>query len=236
MPDILNINSSWLPSMLQIFDSAFPTGGYAHSFGLEGLVQSGIVSDESSFETFLQTDVYHSLSRVDLPIFRLAYESYITEDFMKLTKLDDLAYASKATSEIRQASSRIGKQFLILIEKTIDNDQDRLDECALIKNHLSTQQITVVMGAACAVFKLPLAAALNAYATKTIHAFGQASIKLLNFGPYQMQKIMFRQQETIINAAKESITVPVDMIGSNSPRWDLASALHERSETRLFIS
>ena len=226
----------WLPVLLQIFDSAFPAGGYAHSYGLEGLVQTGIINDESSFEKFLSTDVYHSLHRVDLPIFRLAYEAYKDEDFSQLNKLDELAYASKGTEEIRQASARVGKQFLYLMEKTSSDDQDKLDECMLIKSNLKSQQLTTVMGAISAAYKLPLDASLEAFATRTVHAFGQASIKLLHFGPYQVQRLMYRQRENISEAVKNSLMISKDKVGSNSPRWDLASAIHERYETRLFIS
>jgi urease accessory protein UreF len=30
---------AWLPALLQISDAAFPTGSYAHSYGLEEIVR-----------------------------------------------------------------------------------------------------------------------------------------------------------------------------------------------------
>src|SRR5262249_57572519 len=42
-----------LLSLLHFGDSAFPTGGYAHSFGLETYCQSGIVQSRLDLERFL---------------------------------------------------------------------------------------------------------------------------------------------------------------------------------------
>ena len=38
----------WLARLLQVNDSAFPTGGYAHSYGFEQIVQTGFVHDADS--------------------------------------------------------------------------------------------------------------------------------------------------------------------------------------------
>ena len=42
-----------LLSLLHFADSALPTGGYAHSFGLEHYCQAGIVRDRDGLERFL---------------------------------------------------------------------------------------------------------------------------------------------------------------------------------------
>ena len=46
-----------LVSLLHFADSAFPTGGYAHSFGLEHYCQAGIVRDREGLERFLLTQL-----------------------------------------------------------------------------------------------------------------------------------------------------------------------------------
>ena len=42
-----------LLSLLHFGDSAFPTGGYAHSFGLETYCQAGLVRGREDLERFL---------------------------------------------------------------------------------------------------------------------------------------------------------------------------------------
>ena len=36
---------TWLPGLLQTNDAIFPSGSYAHSFGLEGLVELKLVTE-----------------------------------------------------------------------------------------------------------------------------------------------------------------------------------------------
>ena len=47
------VDSRALVSLLHFADTAFPTGGYAHSFGLERYCQAGIVTDAAGVERFL---------------------------------------------------------------------------------------------------------------------------------------------------------------------------------------
>ncbi len=102
--------SEWVGPMLQIFDSAFPVGSYAHSFGLEGMVQLGEVQDFSDLKGFVENIVFSSLSKVDLPLLRLAYEAHQQEQYFKLTSLDELSQATKATIALRETGGGIGKQ------------------------------------------------------------------------------------------------------------------------------
>jgi urease accessory protein len=53
---------AWLPRLLQTTDSMFPTGAYAHSFGLEGAVQDGLVSDTASLDDFLTNQIVRAMT------------------------------------------------------------------------------------------------------------------------------------------------------------------------------
>ena len=62
----------WLPWLLQVNDSAFPSGAYAHSLGLEELVQAEVVRTPEELEVFLQRQVMPSLLAFEIPVLAAA--------------------------------------------------------------------------------------------------------------------------------------------------------------------
>ena len=45
----------------------FPTGAYAHSFGMEGAVQDGLINDEADFRAFIHDMIIPGLEKLELP-------------------------------------------------------------------------------------------------------------------------------------------------------------------------
>ena len=52
---------SWLPWLMQVSDSQFPSGAYAHSMGLEELTQRGLVKNADGVEQFIHEQVLPTL-------------------------------------------------------------------------------------------------------------------------------------------------------------------------------
>ena len=66
--------------LLQITDSVFPTGAYAHSFGLETYVQEGAVADGTGARSFVAHSIAYPLAFTELLSMRLAYEAMAEGD------------------------------------------------------------------------------------------------------------------------------------------------------------
>ena len=62
------VSAVWIARLLQTTDSFYPTGTYAHSFGLEGLTQAGVVRDRATLREFLLGQALPQLGRTELPI------------------------------------------------------------------------------------------------------------------------------------------------------------------------
>jgi urease accessory protein len=59
---------AWLAGMLQMADTFYPTGAYAHSFGLEGMIELGAVRDRETLREFLMGSALPALRQAELPV------------------------------------------------------------------------------------------------------------------------------------------------------------------------
>src|SRR5450631_672298 len=97
-------SNMWL--LLQLADSAFPTGGFAHSSGLEPAVQLGMVDDEPSLSRFVD-DVLWQTGHGSLPLVGAAFDSP-----ERLAELDELCDAFLTSPVGNRASRTLGRAFV----------------------------------------------------------------------------------------------------------------------------
>ena len=110
----------WLPWLLQVNDSAFPSGAYAHSLGLEELVQAGVVGSPEDLEGFLNHQVIPALLAFDVPVLAAAHGKARREDLPGLRALDEELDAWKLAAELRAASRQLGSRRLALTRQLDD--------------------------------------------------------------------------------------------------------------------
>jgi urease accessory protein len=88
-----------------LFDSQFPTGAFAHSFGLE--TYAGIGLDADGFARLLEADLRSGWGCLDLAAFTMAWEA--CPDLERLDELGERLAAWKPLPSQRTASLRIGR-------------------------------------------------------------------------------------------------------------------------------
>jgi len=229
---------SWIARYQQLFDTALPTGAYAHSQGIEGLIQAGEIETDTDLVSFIKTEVAELLIQVEYPLYRLTYETVESGQYERLLEWDRLSRATKGTYELRKSASDVGKQTYRLFEG-IFKQSEQTETIRLIQHcseFFETYQIGVVSAMLAEAMKVPLDAALIGYGQQLISGMVLPSIKLLNIGPMRVQGILFELNGSLEVWKKESLTVDVHEIGSVAPRWDIASSNHQFAERRLFIS
>lgn len=97
---------------LQLADSFFPTGMYAHSHGLEGLVARGQVRTAADVYQFLENQLTLAVLPSDGVALLNACRAADAGDLESLMAIDRLLYALKLPQELRNASTQLGQRLL----------------------------------------------------------------------------------------------------------------------------
>jgi urease accessory protein len=227
--------AAWLCGLLQAGDSFYPTGSYAHSFGLEGLVQAGVVHDRATLRQFLLLSVLPALRQSELPLAVHAWQAFATLDWKRLGELCQLSAALKTAREARAATDNIGRQRAELLA-TLRGDplaQQFLQRVAK-QNWPCSAAISAALEGR--VFSAPLAAVLAGIYYTTISAQLSAAMKLLRLGQNASQSLLtelLAEAPTVVAAAEQ---VTLEDLGWFNPWLDIAAARHESADSRMFIS
>jgi urease accessory protein len=230
-----DLSAAWLCGLLQAGDSFFPTGSYAHSFGLEGLAQEGVVRDRETLKFFLFLSVLPALRRTELPLAAHAWRAFETPDWKRVAEISVLSSALKTASEARAAAGNIGRQ--------------RAELSAALRSHPLAQEylrrataadwpFSPAISAALEgrVVGAPLTAVLAGAYYAAIASLLAAAMKLLRLGQNGCQTLLTQallQAPTDIAVASAT---PYEEIGWFNPWLDIAAARHEFADGRLFIS
>ncbi|CAM2968318.1 urease accessory protein UreF [Rariglobus hedericola] len=234
---VTSTDARWLVGLLQAGDSYYPTGAYAHSFGLEGLVQSGVVRDRTTLREFVFLSVLPNLRQAELPLAAQAYAAFepTAPDWAKVGELCVLAHALKSAKEARTATENIGRQRAELTSTLHAHPlaQEYLKRAAEAGWPFSSAISAALEGR---VLGAPLEAVLVGVMYSSVAGLLAASMKVLRIGQNATQTLLteaLSQAPALIDAAS---VVPMDEIGWFNPWLDIAAARHETADGRMFIS
>lgn len=227
--------TGWLCRLLQAGDSFYPTGSYAHSFGLEGLVQEGAIRDRETLRQFIFQCAIPALRHTDLPIAAHACRAFEACDWKLVGELCVLSSALKTSREARNASESIGRQRAELVAS--------LRDAPLAREFLrrATEQDWPCVSPVAAALEgitsgAPVDAVLAGIYYSNIAALLSAAMKILRIGQNGTQALLSEALAAAPAAIDAATTVPIDQIGWFNPWLDIAGARHETADGRMFIS
>lgn len=220
----------WLPWLLQVNDSQFPSGAYAHSMGLEELTQRDYIRKPEDLEKFLHEQVIPSLKAFELPFLARAHAAAVAEDLKAVRELDDELEAWKLAAELRQASRQLGSRRLVMARK--------LENSALLDQYAqSDAPCHHLIICALELRKLPAGAAGCAFGLQTLSGYATASMKLIRMGQERCQLIVRHAMATLAPHIESAMNAGDDSrIGWFNPLLEISSMRHARAQERLFIS
>ena len=227
--------NTWLPQLLQSSDSMFPTGAYAHSYGMEGAVQDGLIKDIADFRAFINDMVIPGLEKLELPAAAAAFTAAQDADLARLCELDQRYGAMKPSRELREATARTGRQRLLLNLEIAGKPFWHDIEQARLAKRLEAYE-PIVLGTQGALGQMPLDDTLGLAFYHGLTPFVNAALKLVRMGQLACQKILseaLAQTAEVVDKAKQ---ISIEEMGWICPALDISSARHERAFSRLFIS
>jgi urease accessory protein len=215
-----------LLAALQLGDSAFPSGAFTQSYGLETLVAEHAVFNSSDVEAVLAAHLRHRLAVADLPALLAAHRAAADGDIGLVLRIDAALTAIKLSREERQASHRMGTRLM--------TESRRLAPHPV----LSSNPDNAAVAFALAGLAMGLAARECGvtYAYSFASSLVSASMRLLRIGHGEAQGVLRRSHPVIERAVDAADAVPWDAMCPFAPRLDIAIARHERSPARLFAT
>jgi urease accessory protein len=228
-----NFAVPWLARLLQVSDSAFPTGGYAHSYGFEQVVRLGLVHDADSMATYLDRHLWPALTHFELPVVRFAQEAALKNDEETLIELDACVEATKTARELREASRATGRRRLHAFGATDPSPilmtfADAVEEDRAQGHHAGVYGIGLAA--------IPQKALLTSWAFQSLSAVCLSSPKLLRIGQDAAQRVLTTALSSMEENVTASLTIARDDLGWFDPLVEIASMQHEIAYERLFIS
>ncbi|WP_349930104.1 urease accessory protein UreF [Glutamicibacter mishrai] len=225
-------NSGYLLTLMQLSDSALPTGAFSHSFGMESYLDTGHVHDEASFAQWLRLFLQQSLSYTDGLLLRLAFEA---EDDSRIVELDQLIHASALPRQLRIAAQKMGARMLAVALAGFSVPALQSYQEA-IRSGICTGHPAIAYALAARGAGAPLADALGSYLFSTATSLTQNAIRAIPLGQDAGQRVI-RQMHEAVNAAVARIYTLDDRdLGVATPGLEIAQMRHEHQRARMFMS
>ncbi len=217
-------NDDWL--LWQLADSAFPTGGFAHSLGLEAAWQHGEIRNRADLISFIEAGL-QQLGHAALPFVTAAFDKP-----EKLGEFDQLCDAFTTNHVANRASRAQGRAMLSAMERIFKAvDGKRKTEKELLFAHFAP-----VFGSCLRQLDVPRETVARLFFFNQLRGVLAAAVRLNIVGPMEAQMLQQRlapQAEKILCRCEN---LSLDNLAQTSPLLDVWQGAQDRLYSRLFQS
>ncbi|MBS2030464.1 MAG: urease accessory protein UreF [Deltaproteobacteria bacterium] len=209
--------------LLQLADSAFPSGSFAHSLGLEALRQLGGLRGEEQLALRLRELCWHTAHGA-LPFLNDAHGN----DPIAADRAADIFLSQHVAN---RASRAQGQAFLLAAEAAFDNAS-----VTSLRGSLPCGHVAVAVGAALKLAGFSLDDARRLFLFSSVRSALSAAVRLGVVGPLRGQKLLFELHPELDRALASTQGFTGADAASIAPLVDCAQGAQDRLYSRLFQS
>jgi urease accessory protein len=211
----------------QLVDSAFPSGSFAHSAGLEAAYQAGEVTTDRALRQFLGDSLWQTGYSV-LPLVNAAHR-----DPDRLEALDALCDAFLTSAVANRASRIQGKAFVATCGRVWPSADVTALEARLrsVCGHQGP-----AAGAVLRILRVPLGEAQQVTLFLACRGVLAAAVRLGLAGPYRAQRLQYGCGREIGAVIGRCGALDESDLTQTAPVIDLLQSAHDRLYSRLFQS
>ncbi len=210
--------------MLQLADSAFPAGGFAHSGGLEAAWQQGEVATLSGYVAEVLWQAGHGA----LPLVGAAH------DGAAISGLDARCDVFLSNPVANRASRAQGRAFLSTCARCFPQEAG----IAALREQVRAERLrhhhAPVFGAALRALGIGRSEAQGLFLFLAMRGAVSAAVRLGMAGPHEAQGVQRRAGEELLRVLACCAEIPVEELAQTAPVLDLFHGTHDRLYARLF--
>lgn len=221
-----------LLNLLQISDSAFPTGSFAHSAGLEAAYQRGFLTTSDKVEKFLLASV-ENVGSFSVPFVKEARQLWT--DLEAIRALDRLLNASLSNHVANRASTQQGRSLIQTACATYKDAKLTEVQNWIYDGKLMGHQ-AVMYGIVCAFLGVPEDQAVMSFLFNSLRTTVAAAVRLGAVGTLEGQRMQFTLQSRIPEIIERHKHRTSDSAANVFPLVDMMQSSHDQLFARMFYS
>jgi urease accessory protein len=208
----------------QLADSAFPTGGFAHSNGLEAAWQHGEIRGRDDLLAFVEGSL-EQLGNASLPFMLAAFD-----EPGSLPAVDAFCEAFTVNHVANRASRLQGRALQSAMERIFKSVVEQPPPSAPFHHYAP------VFGAWLPRLNIPRSEAIGLFFFNYLRSVLAAAVRLNIVGPMEAQILQHRLAETAQRVGDECGNLGLDEVAQTAPLLDLWQGAQDRLYSRLFQS
>ena len=232
--------------LLVLADSAFPTGAFAHSWGLEWAVRRGWVTGADDLYAWVRDALHFGVAPLEgravarcVQLIAAHQERALTRPALRRSvRLSDEVASFLPSREARTAGAQLGRSLLSAAGAAfpaLRGNAGYGDLVQAARSHGERVQFPVAWGFAGGLLGIEAVALVQGYLLNAVRQWAQVAMRTIPIGQSAALAVVGRLLADTIRLADE-VVGSRRPLASATPGWDLAVAGHGELDARYFRS